>query len=60
MSGTNVQDTLQDEYTRNARDEDEDAATRVVGKELYQAKCVPLGTTRFVCEKERWYTQVVY
>ena len=27
------------------------AVTRVVGKEIYQAKCVPVGSTSSVCEK---------
>ena len=42
LEQTSVQDTLQDEHTRVARAED--AAARVVGKELYQVKCVPLGS----------------
>ena len=41
MSGTNVQDTLQDEYTRNVRAED--ATARVVGDEVYKPECVSLG-----------------
>ena len=33
---------------------------RVVGEEVYQAKCVPVGSTSCVCEKERWDTQIMY
>ena len=29
-------------------------------EEVYQAKCFPLGSTSFVCEKERWYTRIMY
>ena len=57
-SSTSVQDTLQDEYARDARVED--VATRVVGKEVYLTKCVSFGSTGSVCEEERWYTQVMY
>ena len=57
-SSTSVQDTLQDECTRDVRTEG--ATAGVVGKEVYQAKCVSLGNTSSICEKERWYTQVVY
>ena len=52
------QDTLQDEYTEDARIED--ATARVVGKKVYPAECVSLGSTSSVCKEERWYTQVVY
>ena len=48
----------QEKYTRNARDED--ATARVVGEEVYQVECVSLGSTSSVCEKKRWYTDVVY
>ena len=58
MSGTCVQDTLQDEYTRDARVED--ATARFVGKEEYLAKCVSLWSTGSICKEERWYTQVMY
>ena len=57
-SSTSVQDTLQNEYARDARVED--AIVRVVGKEVYPTECVSLGSTNSVCEEERWYTQVVY
>ena len=40
---TSVQETLHDEHTRIARAEN--AGTRVVGKEIYQAECVPVGST---------------
>ena len=53
-SSTSFQDTLQDEYTRDARVEHTTA--RVVGEEVYQADCVSLGSTNSVCEEERWYT----
>ena len=55
---TSVQGTLHNEYTRDARVED--ATARFVGKEVYPTECVSLGSTDSVCEKERWYTQVVY
>ena len=58
MSSTSVQDTLQIDYTGNARVED--AVARVVREEVYQAECVSLGSTSFVCEEEIWYTQIVY
>ena len=54
MSSTSVQDTLHDEYTRDARVED--ATARVVGEEVYLTKCVSLGSTNYICKEEIWYT----
>ena len=31
-----------------------------LGKEVYQAECVSLGSTSSVCKEERWYTHVMY
>ena len=42
-----------DEYTK-------DAITRVVGKEVYIAECVSLGSISSICEEEIWYTQVMH
>ena len=50
-SSTNVQDTLHNEHTRNSRVED--ATTRIVGEEVYQAKCVSLESTSSICKEER-------
>ena len=53
-----VQETLQDEHTKIARVEN--AVTRVVGKEIYQVECIPVGSTSSICEKDRWDTHVMY
>ena len=50
--------TIDLEHTKVARAED--ATTRVVGEEVYQAECVTLRRTSYVCEKEIWYTLAVY